>query len=76
MAIKKKKRRTELFHTRLLCVVVPKFEPGISEEGSYAINPDDHLGGLFAPSNRRITRKGSRKGRKSKDSAAQVEMGL
>ncbi len=50
-------------------LVVPKSEASIAEEGSFVMNPDDNLGGLFVPSNRRMTRKGSRKGRKSKDSA-------
>ena len=44
---------------------VPRSEASIPEEGSLAMNPDDNLGGLFVPSNRRMTRKGSRKGRKS-----------
>ncbi|CAB3996892.1 Hypothetical predicted protein [Paramuricea clavata] len=46
---------------------VPKCDAIIPEEGSFAMKPDDNLGGLFVPSNRRMTRKGSRKGRKSKD---------
>ena len=56
----------------ILCVFsAPKFESSIPEEGSFVMktDPDDNLGGLFVPSGRRITRKGSRKGRKSKDSA-------
>ena len=44
---------------------MPKSEASIPEEGSLVMNPDDNLGGLFVQSNRRMTRKGSRKGRKS-----------
>ncbi|XP_028402201.1 nuclear mitotic apparatus protein 1-like [Dendronephthya gigantea] len=52
----------------------PKFESSIPEEGSFVMktDPDDNLGGLFVPSCRRITRKGSRKGRKSKDLAQKL----
>ena len=55
--------------------VAPKCDAIIPEEGSFAMKPDDNLGGLFVTSNRRMTRKGSRKGRKSKD-FSQVKLEL
>ena len=54
--------------------VVPKSEASFLEEGSLVMNPDDNLGGLFVPSNRRMTRKGSRKGRKSAQVRTQLQV--